>query len=73
MGLFEGGAMRGLTVIFLSYNHPVSFAIICSILKAFSGFSHVCRMPGNCCALLELLIPVAVVVVVAAAVFFCFL
>ena len=66
-GLFEGSAIRGLTVIFLSCNHPVSFIAICSILNASSVFLRMCRMSGNCCALLELRLFVVVVVAVAAA------
>jgi len=71
-GLFEGGSIRGLTVIFLPYNHPVSFTAICSILNVSSVFLRVCRMSGNCCALLELRILVVIAVVVAAAVAFLF-
>jgi hypothetical protein len=58
----------GFDSIFLSYKLPVSFTTICSIFNAFSVYSHVCRMSGNCCALLDL--RVHVVVVVAAAFLF---
>lgn len=69
-GIFVGGAIQGLTVIFLSYNHPVTFSTICSILNTFSVFSHMYRMSGNCYAVLELCI--IVVAVFAAAVAFLF-